>query len=87
VTETVRYRDVMAIRVAPELRAAIRASATRYGVKPAEYVRNALWTAVALQGSEDAPDIRADGKRRYARIEGGAIVDVIYRKPASDANL
>lgn len=80
--EPVAYSDRMDIRVEPRLREAIQASALKYGVKPAEYIRNALWTAIALQGNDDNPDVRTDGKRRYARIEGGAIVDVIYRKPA-----
>jgi hypothetical protein len=77
----VRYSDVLAIRVAPELREAIQAAAAKRGQKPAEWIRNALWTVLALEGIAGNPDIRADGARRYARIEGGAIVDVVYRKP------
>ena len=79
----VRYSDVLAIRMEPRLREAIQASAAKYGVKEAEYVRNALWTAIALQGSEDTPDVRADGKRRYAHLIGGGVVDIIYAKPAT----
>jgi hypothetical protein len=79
----VRYSDVLAIRMEPRLREAIQAAAAKYGVKEAEYVRNALWTAIALQGSEDTPDVRDDGKRRYAHLIGGAVVDIIYAKPAT----
>jgi hypothetical protein len=81
-TEPVAYSERMDIRVEPRLREAIQASAAKYGVKPAEYIRNALWTVIALQGNEHAPDVRADGKRRYARIEGGAVVDIVYQAPA-----
>lgn len=80
-TESVRYSDVLAVRVAPELREAIQALAARAGTKPAEWARRALWTVIALQGNDDNPDVRADGKRRYARLEGGALTDVIYREP------
>lgn len=80
-TEAVRYSDVMAIRVEPRLREAIQASATKYGQKPAEWIRNALWSVVALQGNDDNPDVRANGERRYAHLTGGAIVDVVYRRP------
>jgi hypothetical protein len=73
----------MDIRVEPRLREAIQASAAKYGVKPAEYIRNALWTAIALQGNEDTPDVRADGKRRYAHVFGGGLVDIVYAKPAT----
>jgi len=80
-TEAVRYRDRMDIRVEPALRIAIQDAAAKHRVKPAEWLRNALWTVVALQGNDDNPDVRADGKRRYARIEGGALVDIVYREP------
>lgn len=83
-TAPVRYSDILGVRMEPRLREAIRDAAAKYGVKESEYVRNALWTAIALQGNDDNPDVRTDGKRRYARIEGGAIVDVVYRKPAPD---
>ncbi|HLG85131.1 MAG TPA: hypothetical protein VKY22_29385 [Bradyrhizobium sp.] len=80
-TEPVRYRDRMDIRVEPALREALQGLAVRHRVKVAELIRNALWTAVALQG--DAPDARADGARRYARVMGdGALVDTVYVKPA-----
>jgi hypothetical protein len=78
----VRYSDVLGIRMEPRLREAIQASAAKYGVKPAEYIRNALWTAIALQGNEDTPDVRANGERRYAHLIGGGVVDIIYAKPA-----
>ena len=80
--EPVSYSDRLDIRVEPALREALQALAARHRVKPAELIRNALWTAVALQGNDETPDIRADGKRRYARLEGGAIVDVVYADPA-----
>jgi hypothetical protein len=81
-TEPVQYSDRLDVRIAPDLRLAIQASAAKRGQKPAEWLRNALWTVVALEGIGGAPDIRADGKRRYARVEGGAIVDVVYSEPA-----
>jgi len=40
-------------------------------------VRQAAMTCAVLEGVM-FPDVRIDGKRRYARIEGGAIVDVAY---------
>jgi hypothetical protein len=76
----VTYSDRMDIRVETALRLAIQDAAAKHRVKTAEFIRNALWSAIALQGSDD---IRADGKRRYARLEGGAIVDVIYAEPAA----
>lgn len=83
-TEAVKYSDVMAIRVEPRLREAIQASALKHGVKPAEYIRNALWTAIALQGTDETPDVRPDGKRRYAHLLGGCLVDIVYRHPTED---
>jgi hypothetical protein len=80
-TEPVAYSDRMDVRVEPRLREAIQALALKHRVKPAEYIRNALWTAVALEGTDETPAIRADGKRRYAHLIGGALVDIVYRDP------
>ena len=74
----------MTSAVEPRLREAIQASAAKYGVKPATYIRNALWTVIALQGNDETPDIRADGKERYAHLIGGAVVDIVYRHPTPD---
>jgi hypothetical protein len=78
--EPVQYSDVLHVRVEQRLREAIQTSAAKYGVKPAEFVRNALWTVLALQGNDDNPDVRADGTRRYAHLMNG-VVDVRYLEP------
>lgn len=41
------------------------------------WMRHAAMTVAILEGVL-FPDVRTDGKRRYARIEGGAILDVRY---------
>jgi hypothetical protein len=83
----ISYSDRMDIRVEPALRIAIQDAAAKHRVKVAELIRNLLWTGIALQGSDETPDVRPDGKRRYARLEGGAIVDVVYRDPTPDPEL
>jgi len=49
-----------------------------------EWVRQAARTCAMLEGVL-FPDTRTDGKRRYARIEGGAIVDVQYLADQAEA--
>jgi hypothetical protein len=83
-TEPVAYSERMDIRVEPRLREAIQEAAARYGVKPAEFIRNSLWTALALRDSDDAPAVRSDGARLYVHLLGGKIVDGIYREPTPD---
>jgi hypothetical protein len=83
-TEAVSYSDVLHVRMTPELRLAIQAAAARAGCKPAQYVRDALWSIVTLEGDEAMPAIRADGKRLYTHLIGGAIVDGVYRHPTPD---
>lgn len=83
-TEPVAYSERMDVRVEPRLREAIQASAARYGVKPAHYIRNALWTVIALEGTDETPPIRADGARRYAHILGGVLTHIVYRHPTLD---
>jgi hypothetical protein len=79
--EPVKYSDLMAVKVEPQLRLALQALAARHRVKVSELIRNSLWTAVALHGNDENPDVRPNGERRYARLEGGAVTDVIYAKP------
>jgi len=85
-TKPVRHSDVMTVRLAPDLREAVDHAARARGQKPSEWLRQAAMTVAMLEGVSVLPDvgddIRADGKRRYARIEGGAIVDVIYHSGA-----
>jgi hypothetical protein len=48
------------------------------------WLRQAATTCAMLEGVM-FPDVRTDGKRRYARIEGGAIVDVQYLTDSDQA--
>lgn len=68
---------LMQVRLSPQLRDAISEAATARGMSASAWVRQAAMTCAMLEGVM-FPDIRTDGKRRYARIEGGAIVDVAY---------
>jgi len=65
------------VRLSPQLRDAISEAATARGMTASAWVRQAAMTCAVLEGVM-FPDVRTDGKRRYARIEGGAIVDVAY---------
>jgi hypothetical protein len=68
---------LMQVRLTPQLRDAIGEAATARGMSASAWLRNAAMTVAMLEGVV-FPDVRTDGKRRYARIEGGAIVDVAY---------
>ena len=83
----IRYSDVVATRMAPELREAIQDAAAMRGQKPAEWVRRALWTALALDGFNPATVLPRDagslydvldGRQRWARIEGDQIKGMAY---------
>jgi hypothetical protein len=77
---------LMQVRLSPQLRDAISDAATARGMTASAWVRHAAMTVAMLEGVL-FPDVRTDGKRRYARIEGGAIVDVQYLadQPAQSA--
>jgi hypothetical protein len=79
VTEPVAYTDRMDIRVEPRLREAVEAAAAKHGVKPAHYIRNALWTALQPRDAGSLYDVNSDGKRRWARIKkDGEICGMYY---------
>lgn len=71
------YSNEMRVRLQPWLADAIIDAATRRGMNASAWLRNAAITVATLEGVL-FPDLTPDGKRRYARIEGGAIVDVQY---------
>lgn len=68
---------LMQVRLSRQLRDAIGEAATARGMTASAWVRQAATTCAVLEGVL-FPDMQSDGKRRYARIEGGAIVDVAY---------
>ena len=82
ISAPVRYSDVLAIRMEKRLREAIQASLTKYGVKEAEYVRNALWTTVAFHGSEKPRRATRWQATLCPHLIGGGVVDIILWKPA-----
>jgi hypothetical protein len=67
----------MRVRLSPQLLGAISEAAACRGMTASAWMRHAARTVAMLEGVL-FPDVRTDGKRRYARIEGGAIVDVAY---------
>jgi hypothetical protein len=67
----------MRVRLTPHLRDAISEAARRRGMTASAWMRHAAMTVAMLEGVL-FPDVRTDGKRRYARIEGGCLVDVAY---------
>jgi len=69
--------SVLALRLSPQLCDAIRKAATARGMTASGWLRQAATTCAMLEGVL-FPDVRTDGKRRYARIEGGCLVDVAY---------
>lgn len=71
------HADALRIRLSPQLLGAISEAARRRGLTASTWLRQAATTCAMLEGVL-FPDVRTDGKRRYARIEGGAIVDVQY---------
>lgn len=68
---------LMQVRLSPQLRDAISEAATARGMTASAWMRQAAMTIAMLEGVM-FPDVRTDGKRRYARIEGGCLVDVAY---------
>ncbi|MDA9437251.1 hypothetical protein [Bradyrhizobium sp. CCBAU 51627] len=71
------HSRTLRVRLQPELVDAIVDAASRRGMKASAWLRHAAITVAMLEGVL-FPDALAGGKRRYARIEGGAIVDVQY---------
>lgn len=71
------HSNSMRIRLEPWLADAIVDSAVARGLTASAWMRHAAITVAMLEGVL-FPDLTPDGKRRYARIEGGAIVDVQY---------
>lgn len=69
--------DDLKVRLSPQLRDAISEAAKRRGMTASGWLRQAATTCAMLEGVL-FPDVRTDGKRRYARIEGGCLVDVAY---------
>jgi hypothetical protein len=78
------HSNTLRVRLQPQLRDAISDAATARGMSASAWVRSAAMTVARLEGVL-FPDVRADGKRRYARIEGGAIVDVQYLADAPES--
>ena len=76
--------NTLTVRLEPLLADAITDAAVARGMNASEWVRQAARTCAMLEGVL-FPDTRTDGKRRYARIEGGAIVDVQYLADQAEA--
>jgi hypothetical protein len=71
------HSNMLRVRLHPQLADAIIDAATARGMTASAWMRHAAITVAMLEGAL-FPDVRHDGKRRYARIEGGAIVDIQY---------
>lgn len=71
------HSNTLRVRLQPQLADAIIDAASRRGMNASQWMRHAAITVAVLEGAM-FPDVTPDGKRRYARIEGGAIVDVQY---------
>ncbi len=71
------HSNTLRVRLQPQLADAIIDAASRRGMNASAWMRHAAITVAMLEGVL-FPDRLPDGKRRYARIEGGAIVDVQY---------
>jgi hypothetical protein len=71
------HSTTLRVRLHPQLCDGIREAATARGMSASGWMRQAATTVAMLEGV-GFPDMRPDGKRRYARIEGGAVVDVAY---------
>ena len=90
----IRYNSTVTVRCSPELVAAVDYAAQARGCKPAEWVRQALGTALALDGVTLAPvmprdaaslyNVTADGQSRYALVNGDRIVSVSYSVEAPE---
>ena len=76
-SKTPMQSDAMKVRIKPTLRDAISEAAAARGMSASAWLRHAAMTVAMLEGVM-FPDVRTDGKRRYARIEGGCLVDVAY---------
>lgn len=57
--ETVRYSEALTIRCQPEIAQLVQQAALRKGSKPAEYLRQALLTALRLDGMDPAAVARS----------------------------
>ena len=53
-SDTVRYSDSVTIRCQPEVTALVERAALARGTRPSEYVRQALRTALQLDGFDPA---------------------------------
>ena len=73
----VMHSNTLCVRLQPQLCDAIIDAAVARGMNASAWMRHAAMTVAMLEGAL-FPDVLADGRRRYARIEGGAIVDVQY---------
>jgi hypothetical protein len=73
----VAQSGAMRVRLTPQLVDAIGGAARRRGMTASAWMRHAAMTVAMLEGV-GFPDMHSDGKRRYARIEGGCLVDVAY---------
>jgi len=71
------HSNTLRIRLQPQLCDAIIDAAVARGMTASAWMRHAAMTVAMLEGAL-FPDVRVDGKRRYARIEGGAVVDIRY---------
>lgn len=73
------------VRLSPQLRDAISVAAKARGMTISTWVRQSAMTCAMLEGVL-YPDVWADGRRRFARIEGGSIVEVQYLAAGESAD-
>jgi hypothetical protein len=87
------YSDVLTVRIDPAINQMITAAAVARGTRPAEWTRQAIRTALQLDGFDPATiaprdagslyDV-VDGKQRWARIEGDQVKGMAYRDAKPD---
>ncbi|SEB94561.1 hypothetical protein [Bradyrhizobium erythrophlei] len=68
-TEPVRYSEALTIRCQPEIAQLLQQASLRKGSKPAEYLRQALLTALRLDGFEPTGSLT-----QYALVSAGELV-------------
>ena len=68
--ETVRYSEALTIRCQPEIAQLVQQAALRKGSKPAEYLRQALLTALRLDGMDPAAVARSTATTSCGSSDG-----------------
>lgn len=82
-TDPIRFSATLAIRCTPELNRTIDQAARQRGCKPAEWVRQALHTCLALEGVDVT--VTDEPPQQFALVRGGTfITSYIGDRPDDD---